>query len=433
MQLRPWNTQLKGRIRPPSDKSITHRGVLFSALARGVTEVRDPLDSKDTAASLAVVQNLGVKLLEHTSQRWILDSPGCNDWEEPRTVIDCLNSGTTMRLSTGLLAGSRFLTILTGDDSLRERPMARVMDPLKDLGVDIRGRTGGRAPLVIHGGAHRGGAVRLSLASAQVKSALILAGLTADEPLTIHELLPTRDHTERLLKAMGASLEVVSGRITVSPGPVTPLTLSVPGDPSSGAYWAALAALLEGSEMVIEGVSLNPGRIGFYQVLRNMGARVTMTQRQAEPEPIGDIQIGWSPLHGIRIDSEMVPGLIDELPLVALLAAHAEGATLVSGAGELRVKESDRIRATVDNLQGLGIAIEERPDGFLVAGDQRVGEGVVDARGDHRIAMMLAVAGAVAKGPVMLEGSDAIEISYPNFFQDYWRLAGASSGLSEAH
>jgi 3-phosphoshikimate 1-carboxyvinyltransferase len=170
--------------------------------------------------------------------------------------------------------------------------------------------------------------------------------------------------------------------------------------------------------MVIEGVSLNPGRIGFYQVLRNMGARVTMTQRQAEPEPIGDIQIGWSPLHGIRIDSEMVPGLIDELPLIALLAAHAEGATLVSGAGELRVKESDRIRATVDNLQGLGIAIEERPDGFLVAGDQRVGEGVVDARGDHRIAMMLAVAGAVAKGPVMLEGSDAIEISYPNFFHD---------------
>lgn len=425
MQLHPWKTHLKGRIRPPSDKSITHRGVLFSALARGVTEVYDPLDSKDTAASLAVVQNLGVKLLEHTPQRWILDSPGFSDWEEPRAVIDCLNSGTTMRLSTGLLAGAKFLTVLTGDDSLRERPMARVMEPLNHLGVDIRGRRGGKAPLVIHGGAHRGGAVRLSVASAQVKSALILAGLTADEPLTIHELLPTRDHTERLLKAMGASLEVMSGSITVKPGPVAPFTLKVPGDPSSGAYWAALAALLEGSEMVIEGVSLNPGRIGFYQVLRDMGAQVTMTQHQADPEPIGDIEISWAPLHGIHIDSARVPGLIDEIPLVALVAAHAEGPTLVCGAGELRVKESDRIRTTVDNLQALGISIEERPDGFLVAGGQRVGEGVASARGDHRIAMMLAVAGAVAKGPVLLEGADAIAISYPNFFQDYWRWSGA--------
>ncbi len=425
MQLRPWNMPLKGRIRPPSDKSITHRGVLFSALARGVTEIHDPLDSKDTAASLAVVQNLGVRLLERTSQRWILDSPGFNDWQEPRTVIDCLNSGTTMRLSTGLLAGAKFLTVLTGDDSLRERPMARVMDPLRDLGVDIRGRMGGKAPLVIHGGPHRGGVVRLSLASAQVKSAVILAGLTADEPLTIHELLPTRDHTERLLREMGASLQMAPGSITVTPGPVAPLTLSVPGDPSSGAYWAALAVLLEGSELVIEGVSLNPGRIGFYQVLRNMGAEVTMTPRQIAPEPMGDIRIGWSPLQGIHIGPEMVPGLIDELPLVALLAAHAEGTTRVSGAGELRVKESDRIRTTVDNLQGLGIAIEERPDGFVVAGGQRVGGGVANARGDHRIAMMLAVAGAVAQAPVILEGADAIGISYPNFFEDYWRFSGA--------
>ncbi len=424
MQLRPWNTRLTGRIRPPSDKSITHRGVLFSALARGVSEVLDPLDSLDTGASLAVVQNLGVKLIEKTARRWVLESPGYYDLQEPRAVIDCLNSGTTMRLSTGLLAGTRFLTVLSGDESLRERPMARVMDPLRALGVDIRGRQSGKAPLVIQGGPHRGGASFLSVASAQVKSALILAGLSADDPLTIHEVLPTRDHTERLLRAMGASVEIQSDTIKVTPGPVSALTVTVPGDPSSAAYWAALAVLLEGSQLVIEDVSLNAERIGFYRLLRNMGARVEFTMSQEVPEPIGEIRIGWAPLKGVAVGADVVPGLIDELPLVALLGAHAEGTTVVSGAGELRVKETDRIRATTDNLRSLGIEIEERPDGFAVRGGQRVHRGSVKAMGDHRIAMMLAVAGAVADGPIVIEGAEAIEISYPEFFRDYWRFAG---------
>ncbi len=423
MQLRPWNTRLKGRIRPPSDKSITHRGVLFSALAKGVSEIKDPLDSLDTAASLAVIQNLGVKLIERTATHWVLKSPGYQDLEEPRTIIDCLNSGTTMRLTTGLLAGTPFLTVLSGDDSLRERPMARVMDPLRALGIDIRGRQGGKAPLVVQGGPHRGGVSRLSVASAQVKSALILAGLSADAPLTIHELLPTRDHTERLLKAMGASIEVQSKTITVAPGPVMPYTVAVPGDPSSAAYWAALASLLEDSELLVEGVSLNPGRIGFYQLLQDMGAHVEFRVIQKSPEPIGDIRIGWAPLHGVVVDADIVPGLIDELPLIALLAAHAKGDTVVSGAGELRVKETDRIRATTDNLRSLGVEIEEHADGFSVKGGQRLCGGVVKAMGDHRIAMMLAIAATVASGPVVLEGAEAMEISYPEFFRDYWRFA----------
>lgn len=419
MQLYPWKGPFRARVQPPGDKSITHRAVLLSAMTAGDTEIFDPLDSLDTRASVNLVQSLGVELRESTTNRWVLRSPGYDNLKEPDDVVSCANSGTTMRLATGLLAGLNGLVILTGDDSLRERPMARVIDPLRGLGVSITGRGGGRAPMAIRGGPHRGGQVTLAVASAQVKSALLLAGLTASEPLTIEENLPTRDHTERFLQAMGADLSREGTRITVKPGRLEAYPVAVPGDPSSAAFWAALAAIVPDSELVIEHVSLNPGRIGFYQVLQRMGASIEYSVTQPKPDPVGDIVVRWSPLKGTTVSASQVPGLIDELPLVALLGAFAQGTTEVRGAAELRFKESDRIASTVANLNQLGVRIEEFPDGFAIMGKQTLQGGLVDAGGDHRIAMMLAVAAAAGTGAVDLIGTEAIAISYPQFFSDY--------------
>ncbi|PSR34673.1 MAG: 3-phosphoshikimate 1-carboxyvinyltransferase [Sulfobacillus benefaciens] len=422
MKLFPWTRPLVARFRPPGDKSITHRAVLFSTLAEGDSEIYHPLDSLDIAASLRLVQTIGVEIIQQHTDAWVLRSPGYHQLHEPDDVINCDNSGTTIRLASGLLAGLPGLTVLTGDNSLRRRPMARVIEPLTRLGVDIRGRTGGLAPLVIKGGAHRGGVIALSVASAQVKSAVLLAGMTASQPVTVQEKTPTRDHTERFLHAMGAKIYADAGKVTVEPGRLQPIAVTVPGDPSSAAFWATLAALLPGSSLVIEKVSVNPGRVGFYQVLQKMGAGVEFRVQQPDPDPMGEIVVASGPLRGISIGPELVPSLIDELPLIGLLGSLAQGKTEVRGAEELRFKESDRIHTTVVNLQTLGVEIKELPDGFEVWGQDHLGGGVVDAFGDHRIGMMLAIAAAVSREPLELLGGDAIAISYPKFFSDYQRL-----------
>jgi 3-phosphoshikimate 1-carboxyvinyltransferase len=392
-------------------------------LAEGAVEIYHPLDSLDIAASLRLVQSVGVELIQHQPDAWVLRSPGFDKLHEADDVINCDNSGTTIRLASGILAGLPGLSVLTGDNSLRRRPMARVIDPLARLGVDIAGRDAGLAPLVIKGGVHRGGVIALPVASAQVKSAVLLAGMTASQSVTVQEKTPTRDHTERFLHAMGANISVAAGQITVEPGRLHPIAVTVPGDPSSAAFWATLAALLPGSSLVIEQVSVNPGRVGFYQVLQKMGAHVEFRLQRPDPDPMGEIVVAPGQLTGVSIGPKLVPSLIDELPLIGLLGALAHGKTEVRGAEELRFKESDRIHTTVVNLQTLGVEIRELPDGFEVWGQNFLRGGVVDAYGDHRIGMMLAIAAAVSQEPLELLGGDAIAISYPKFFSDYQRLA----------
>jgi 3-phosphoshikimate 1-carboxyvinyltransferase len=428
--LTPWERPLDAYFRPPGDKSITHRAILFSALVAGTHTVDGWLDAHDTRSSLRLAEALGVVVREQTRERLILDSPGRSGWREPRQPVDCGNSGTTMRLgiglSTGLLGG---LTVLYGDPSLSARPMARVAEPLRGLGAQIWTRSSGTAPVAIWGGPLRGGSVKLPVASAQVKSAVLLAGLWAEEAVTVQEPLPSRDHSERLLQAMEAEIRVsADGEITVEGPPRRPLSLTVPGDPSSAAFWAALAALLPGSRMVAESVSLNPGRLGFYEALRAMGAEVSYQRAVENPEPAGDIVVSARSLRAIHLAAPDIPAVIDELPLLALLATQAHGRTVITGAGELRVKESDRIRATAEGLSRLGAEIRELADGWEIEGPTPLRGGEVEAFEDHRIAMMLAVAAAVASGPVRLQGAEAVAISYPDFFATYERLRAGGAG-----
>lgn len=425
MRLDPWTKPFATEMTLPGDKSITHRAILFSALARGVTEAEGWLDAADTRASLRLVSALGVSVRSDSRAKLVLDSPGMEEWLEPASPIDCGNSGTTMRLAMGLLSAASGLSVLYGDESLSARPMGRVARPLAQLGAEIWTRHNGVAPVAIRGRALNSATVRLEVASAQVKSAVLLAGVRAKVALRVVEPVPTRDHTERMLTAMGAGAACeADGTIALDPGDLSPLSFKIPGDPSSGAFFAALAVLLPGSSLTLKNVSLNPGRLGFYHALEQMGARVELTVAGERPDPWGDIAIHSAPLCAVTIGANEVPGLIDELPLLALLATQAHGVTNITGAGELRVKESDRIRTTVEGLSRLGARVEELPDGFRIDGPTPLSGARVQSWGDHRIAMMLAVAAAVATSPIELDGGEAVAISYPKFFDTYTSLRG---------
>ena len=425
MQLTPWHRPIDARMRVPGDKSITHRAILFSALGGAETEVRDWLVAADTEASLRLAEAWGVTVVERSAHRLILKGPGGRQaWREPAQPVDCGNSGTTMRLAMGLAAGAPtgLLTVLYGDASLSGRPMARVANPLTQLGAEVWTRRGGLAPVAVRGRPLTGGTVALAVASAQVKSALLLAALSARGPVTVEEPMSTRDHTERMLTAMGARIDsVVAGRarrITIEPHPeaLRMVDVRVPGDPSSAAFWATLAALRPEGKVVLEGVSLNPERLGFYHLLASMGAGVGYLERGLDPEPWGDITVQGRALTAVSVEADQVPAMIDELPLVALLSTQADGESVVRGAEELRVKESDRIRATVEGLSRMGAAILETDDGFRIQGPCRLRGAVVDAHGDHRIAMMLAIASTVAESGTELLGEASVAISYPEFF-----------------
>ncbi len=431
MQLTPWHRPIDARMRVPGDKSITHRAILFSALGGAESEVRDWLVAADTEASLRVAEAWGVQVVERSTRRLVLKGPGGREaWHEPDQPIDCANAGTTMRLAMGLAAGAPtgLLTVLFGDASLSRRPMARVADPLTQLGAELWTRRGGLAPVAVRGRHLTGGTVALAVASAQVKSALLLAGLNAKGRVTVEEPIPTRDHTERMLTAMGARLtSEMAGRvrrITIEPHPeaLRTVDVQVPGDPSSAAFWATLAALWPGGKVVLEGVSLNPERLGFYHLLASMGAKVGYHERGSDPEPWGDITVQGGALTAVSVEADQVPAMIDELPLVALLSTQAEGESVVRGAAELRVKESDRIRATVQGLSRMGAAILETGDGFRIHGPRPLSGAVVDAQRDHRIAMMLAIASTVAQGATELLGEGSVAISYPEFFDTFSRV-----------
>ena len=425
--IEPFHTPIRGSIRVPGDKSISHRALLLAALADGESRIRDLLPSHDCHATRGCLVSLGVEIHDAAECVVTVRGAGQRGLRRPVRSLDCVRSGTTMRLLAGLLAGQPFPSLLTGDEQLLRRPMARVVDPLRRMGAQIDAEDG-RAPLLIHGTALHGAEHQLEIASAQVKSALLLAGLTAEGSTSVHEPGPSRDHTERMLNAMGADVRIDRRTIVISPVKrLTPIDLCVPGDQSSAAYWLVAATLVPESRLRLTGVGVNPTRTGLIDVLRRMGASIEAENERIEAsEPVADLVVEACELRAVTIEGETVVQMIDEFPILAVAATQAHGTTVVRDAGELRVKESDRIASTVDALRGLGARIDERPDGFAVEGPTRLRGGEVDGHGDHRLVMALTVAGWIAAGPVKIDGAERAEDSYPGFFNEVENLREAA-------
>jgi 3-phosphoshikimate 1-carboxyvinyltransferase len=415
---------LRGQLRVPGDKSIAHRYALFAALAEGRSTLAHFAPGADCRSTLKCLRELGVEIEDGPDGTVTLLGRGLGRLRSPAGPLDAGNSGTTMRLLAGILAGHRFSATLVGDPSLSRRPMRRVIAPLQQMGARLE-TVDGHPPLTVHGARLHGISYAPDTPSAQVKSAVLLAGLHAEGTTTVREPAATRDHTERAIVAFGGSVRVDGLAASVAGGqPLYGRALTVPGDFSSAAFWMVAAAALPGSRIEIEDVGLNPTRTALVAVLRRFGARVTAEPRDSGAgEPRGTIVVEHDRTSAVSIQPEEVPSLIDELPAIAALAAH--GATVeVSGASELRVKESDRIAALVAGLRALGVDGDERSDGFIVgrAGLTPPAGGTADARGDHRMAMAFAIAALAATGPSTIDGADAVDISYPGFFQTLDRL-----------
>ncbi len=416
-----WTTEpggpLTGRIQVPGDKSISHRALLLGAIARGRTEIEGFLAGADCLATLDAIRALGVPVRLPAKDRVSIDGVGLQGLEPPGRALDMGNSGTAIRLLAGLLAGQRFDSVLTGDASLCRRPMERVAAPLRLMGAVIETQQG-CAPLRIRGGqVLRGIDYRLPVASAQLKSALLLAGLYASGRTRISEAGVTRDHTERMLVQFGVRLEQDAGRVGVTGGSeLQGAHIPVPGDFSSAAFFLLAASVTPGSELVLERVGLNPTRTGLLDVLRRMGADIAVEQLPAPAggEPVGRLRVRYASLHGIEVPPELVPLAIDEFPVIFVAAALARGVTTISGAEELRHKESDRIAVMLTGLRALGIQAEERPDGAVIRGGQ-LGGGRVLSGGDHRVAMAFAAASAVAGGELQIVDTRNVATSFPNF------------------
>jgi len=410
---------LRGDLAVPGDKSISHRALLIGALAEGESEIRGFGASADTLATATAVRALGapVDLADETAR---VAGAGLRGLRPPNGPIDCGNAGTLIRLLAGILAGQDGRFELVGDESLSRRPLERVAEPLRRMGARVE-TTDGHAPLVVEGARLRAVRHELPVASAQVKSAVLLAGLRAEDgPTVVVEPAPTRDHTERLLEAAGARVRRKPREPAVWPvSQLRPLTVDVPGDFSSAAPFIAAATLLSGSDLRLHGVGVNPTRTGFLSVLERMGARVALFNRRSSGgEPVADIEVAPAELVATEVERDEVPGLIDELPLLALVAGVARGETVVRGAEELRVKESDRIETVTDLLRRIGVRIRATADGFRIRGvpaRPRGGATIVSA-GDHRIAILAAVAGAVSREGVEVRGAETVEVSYPDFF-----------------
>ena len=410
---------LQGDLAVPGDKSISHRALLLGAIADGVSEIEGFGGSQDTLATAGALRALGAVVAVEGEQVRI-EGVGLRGLRPPAEPLDCGNAGTLMRLLPGILAGQEGRFELVGDESLSSRPMERIAEPLRAMGAIVE-TTDGHAPLTVEGGPLRSVRWELPVASAQVKSCVLLAGLYAESGRTTAvEPHPSRDHTERMLEAMGARVRRAPREASVWPAErLAPLRLTVPGDASSAAPFVLAATLLPGSQLRLHGVGLNPARTGFLDVLERMGARIAVFNRRASGgEPVGDLEVEAAELTATRIGPAEVPALVDELPLFALAAGMAHGDSVVTGAEELRVKESDRIEAVKDALRPLGIHIEARRDGFKVRGvpARPRGGSVVDARGDHRIAMLGAVAGLVSRAGVELRGAETVAVSFPDFF-----------------
>jgi 3-phosphoshikimate 1-carboxyvinyltransferase len=409
--------EVHGHVAVPGDKSISHRAVLFGAIGEGETVVRGFGHSADTDATIRAVQTLGAGVVEEEDALTVhgVGLRGLRGGE-----VDCANAGTLMRLLTGIVAGQPATTTLTGDESLSQRPMERIAAPLREMGASIE-TTDGHAPLVVRGSDQLQGIhYELPVASAQVKSAVLLAGLNAHGDTTVVEPAPTRDHTEVMLEAAGVRVRRKQNTITISPAGALRLgEVAVPGDFSSAAPFIAAAVLVPGSDLTIHDVNLNPRRTGLLDVLERMGAHLAVfNRRRAGGEHVGDVQVQHSELQAVEVYGPEVPSLVDELPLVALLACHARGRSTIRGAQELRVKETDRIEAVTEPLRSWGAHIRSREDGWDITGvPARLKGGRIDARGDHRIAMLGAVAGLASREGVEIEGAESVAVSFPGFFE----------------
>jgi 3-phosphoshikimate 1-carboxyvinyltransferase len=417
---------LLGHVAVPGDKSISHRAVLIAAICEGETRVTGFGRSADTEATISAVRALGVSVDDLDVDALVVRGVGIDGLTEPVAPIDCGNAGTLMRLLAGLVAGRHGRFELVGDDSLSQRPMERIAEPLRRMGASVE-TTEGHAPVVVTGAPLRAIRYELPVASAQVKSAILLAGLRAgDGRTTVVEPVPTRDHTERLLERAGADVRRAPRRVSVRAAERLELgELEVPGDFSSAAPLLVAAATVPGSELRVHGVGLNTRRTGLLDVLARMGARVAVYNRRSiGGEPAGDVEVRASELVGATVDADEVPALVDELPLFALAACHARGDSLVRGASELRVKESNRLEGVVEELRKIGAHIRATRDGFRIRGvPARLRGGTVDARGDHRLAMLGAVAGLSSREGVEVVGADAVETSFPGFFGVLEQLA----------
>ena len=414
----PTNIQsMRGTIAVPGDKSISHRSIMFGALAEGVTEVTNFLPGADCLSTISCFKQLGVNI-EQDGQLVRIEGRGFNGLTEPREVLDVGNSGTTIRLMLGILAGQDFSAVLAGDSSIAKRPMTRVVNPLREMGALIDGRKDGEyTPLSIRGGKLRGVRYQLPVASAQVKSAIILAGLQAEGETIIVEPEATRDHTERMIQQFGGKIEKDGQTIKVSGNQLFKgTTIQVPGDISSAAFFMVAAAITNNSEVVLKNVGLNPTRTGIIEVMKAMGADITVDIYSGEGEPAGDVTVRSSQLKGTTIQGDLIPRLIDEIPVIALLATQAEGITTIKDAGELKVKETNRIDTVANELKILGADITPTADGLIICGRKSLRGGTVTSHGDHRIGMMLAIAALITDGDVQLEDPGAIDVSYPEFF-----------------
>ena len=413
----PAGGPLHGDLTVPGDKSVSHRAIMLASLAEGVSHIRGFLEGGDTHATVRIFAQMGVRIEAPAPHRRIVHGVGLHGLRTPADVLDCGNSGTAMRLLSGLLAGQAFDSILAGDASLSNRPMRRVTEPLTRMGATIATAQGGMPPLRIRGGqALRGIDYTSPIASAQVKSALLLAGLYASGETAVSEPRPTRDYTERMLAAFGWPVVSAPGRAALTGGhALRGCDVEVPADFSSAAFFIVAAILIPGSELVLRAVGLNPRRIGLLHVLRAMGADIAEENRyEAGGEPAADLVVRHAPLRGIEVPAEHVADMIDEFPILFVAAACAEGVTTIRGAGELRVKESDRIAVMAAGLRSLGVRIEETPDGAVIEGGRLQG-GSVDSHGDHRCAMAFTVAGAAADDNVTIRDCANIATSFPDF------------------
>ena len=426
---------MAGTVAPPSDKSISHRAAILNGMAPGEAVVDNYSDGADCRSTLRCLRSLGVSVEQiadtHNSTgtpRLKISSPGLAGLAEPQDLLNAGNSGTTIRLLMGALAGVPFVSVITGDRSLRSRPMGRIVQPLRLMGAHILGRKGDSlAPLTVKGGGLKGIEYTMPVASAQVKSSLVLASLFADGETLLHQPALSRDHTERMLEAMGASL-VEDGRVLViKPGsPLKPVDVRVPGDISSAAFWMVAAAAHPRAKVTLTNVGVNPTRTGILDVLEAMGARITKENPRMEGgEPVADLHIESSDLRGVEIGGDLIPRAVDEIPIIALAACFARGTTVIRDAEELRFKESDRLRGTARELSKLGARINELPDGLSIEGTGSLKGGTCSSYGDHRMAMTLGIAGLLAKEEVVVGGSETVGVSYPTFWQDMDNLTSA--------
>ena len=423
MQIQPCGP-LRGEITVPGDKSISHRAVMLGALANGTTHITGFLMGEDCLSTIDCFRKMGVKI-DVSDKEVVVEGVGLHGLCEPEEALYTGNSGTTTRLLCGILAGQPFTATLSGDASIQKRPMGRVIKPLREMGASIEGKNDNYCPLSLYPSELHGIEYRLPVASAQLKSAILLAGLYAEGQTTIIEPAPSRDHTERMFRALGVEVETHGSTITLDPPEnLYAVDIAVPGDISSAAFFLVAGAIVPGSALTIKNVGVNPTRTGILDVLREMGAEITMTNFREDAEPVCDLTVKYSVLHGTEIGGAIIPRLIDELPVIAVAAAFAEGETVIRDAQELKVKESNRIAAMVTELKKAGVDVEETEDGMIIRGGKKPHGTSFETYKDHRIAMSLSVLALAARSACRIDEPEVVAISYPDFFDTLTQLGG---------